>query len=273
MIAGYHTAGLLLHDPIAAIDELAHLGFGSVAIRAHAATFHPDAIGFGAAVLRLSDVVRRTGVRLVIDLNGRFLHDPHVAQSPSLVDADDAVCETARGWIERWIDVADEVGASVLTFGCGRGEVSQYVTDEENLNRLTNQLNRLITNRPDRRVALAIRPAVGDVIGSVARYERLVQWLGGAGEPIGLAADVGEMLSAGEIPVADRLTRQGIRLQCVYLNEKSAGRVADSHVHVDLGRIVYSLRKSGFGGPGIVTVDGRADAGLGPARESIDLFD
>lgn len=273
MIAGYHTAGLLLHDPIVAIDELAHLGFGAVAVRAHVATFHPDAIGFGAVVLRLGDVVRRTGVGLVIDLNGRFLHDPHVPQSPSLVDADDAVCEAARVWIERWIDVADEVGASVLTFGCGRGESSEHVTDEENLNRLTRQLNQLVANRPDRRVRLAIRPAVGDVIGSVARYERLVQWLGDVGCHFGLAADVGEMLAAGEIPVADRLTRQGIDLRCVYLCEKSAGRVADSHVHVDLQRIVQSLRKSGFGGPGIATVDGRADAGLVPARESIGLFE
>lgn len=273
MIAGYHTAGLLLHDPIAAIDELTHLGFGAVAVRAHAATFHPDAVGFGAAVLRLSDVVRRTGVRLVIDLNGRFLQDPHVSESPSLVDADDAICDAARVWIERWIDVADEVGASVLTFGCGRGEASEFVTDEENLNRLTTQLIQLITSRPDRRVGLAIRPAVGDVIGSVAQYERLIHWLGDAGGHFGLAADVGEMLAAGEIPVADRLTRNGIRLRCVYLCEQSAGRVADSHVHVDLGRIVQSLRKSGFGGPGIATVDGRADAGLVPAREAIGLFE
>ena len=41
MIAGFHTAGLWLHDPIASIVELAHLGFGAVAIRGTRRRFTP----------------------------------------------------------------------------------------------------------------------------------------------------------------------------------------------------------------------------------------
>ena len=222
-------------------------------------------------------MVKRTGVRLVIDLDGRYLHDPFIAEGLSLVGADDSRCDRARVWIERWIDIADEVGASVLTFGGGRGEASEFVTDEENLNRLTDQLKTLIASRPDRRVQLAIRPAIGDVIGSVARYERLTRWLGDAVDQIGLAADVGEMLAAGEMPVSDRLIRQGNLLRCVYLCDRSETRSdprsGEPPVHVDLHRIITTLAKAGYTGPGIVRVDGAAERGLMSARESASLFE
>ncbi len=274
MIAGYHTAGLLLHDLVTSINELAHLGYSSVAIRPHAGMFHPDLPNFSTQIVRLTDAISRTGIRLVIDLDAMYLRDPFTRLGPSLTSADDPINESARRWIERWIGIADEIGASLVTFASGAGEISDFFSDEEQLERLTDQLHQIDAATAGCKTALAIRPRAGDLIGSVVHFERLQRWLGDL--PIGLAADIGEMLAAGELPVSDRLMRNLEALKCVYLCDKRSGIAGDQRIgagDVALHRIVGTLRRSGFAGPGIVRIEGHSEWGLEPAREAIAIFD
>lgn len=282
MIAGYHTAGLLLHDLCVAIEELAHLGYGCVAIRPHAGSLDPRLPAFGQQLIRLADVLSRTEVRLVIDLDAMFVHDPMVARGPSLVAADDAECDMARVWIERWADIAKELGADVITFSSGAKEASDFAGDEENLERLSRQLKRLLAAvqrdaLPGKRVRLAIRPRCGDVIASVPHFERLGHWLGvEAADDLFLAADVGEMLAGGELPVSDRLARNLDLLSCLYLCDQRAGVAGDlriGHGDVELKRVLQSLGRAGYTGPAIVRIEGHSDLGLAPAREAIEIFD
>lgn len=276
MLAGYHTAGLLLHDPIDAMVELAHLGYTAVVVRPHAAWLHPDRPFFGQQVLRLADTVRRTGVRLMMDLDASFLDDPFTQRGPSLASEDGDETATARQSIVSWVRVADEAGATLVTFSGGAGSVASTRSAEESLEQFSESLHRLIEATASAKPRLAIRPRVGDLIGSVAQFERLVQWLGDDAPHLGLAADVGQMLAGGELPVADRLHRNLDSLACVYLCDRRPGIGGDQPIgegEVAIPRIIDSLRRSGYDGPGVIRVEGHPELGLGPARQAIGLFD
>ncbi len=274
MIPGYHTAGLLLHDLGVAIHELAHLGYRCVAVRPHGGNLNPRAADFGQQVVRLADAVAGHQVTLVLDIDGPFLHDPLRRRGPSLVAADQDECDAARKWIEEWIALAGELGSDLITFSTGMADQSGFELDEQILDRLAGQLNGLIDRASDRQIRLALRPRSGDAIATVAHFERLAQWLAAA-EELSLAADIGEMLAGGELPVSDRLARNLDALACVYLCDRRAGHAGDQrigHGEVALGRILRSLDEHGFQGPAVVRVEGHCELGFTPAREAIQIF-
>ncbi len=275
MIPGYHTAGLLLHDVCVAVDELAHIGYSCVAIRPHAGNFHPRLAGFGQQVLRISDAIKRAHVRSVLDLDAPFMHGPEAVRGPSLVAADDDESGAAMAWIEQWVAVAVELGSEMVTFSSGATDSSDHLGDEDTLERLAARLNELLASVADQQVRLALRPRSGDMIATVAQFERLGQWLTDSSDLL-LAADIGEMLIGGELPVGDRLGRNLDTLACVYLCDRQTGHFGDQRIgqgDVALNRILRSLAEHQFRGPAIVRVEGQSDLGFAPAREAMHLFD
>jgi len=275
MIPGYHTAGLLLHDICVAIHELAHLGYGCVAIRPHGGNLNPRTSGFSQQVVRLADAIAAVEIRSVLDIDGLFVHDPLSLRGPSLVAADPTEREAARNWIKQWIDVAEEIGSDLITFSSGMADQSGYDLDEQILERLAAELNGLMGRSQYRKVRLALRPHSGDAIATVAHFERLAQWLPEA-EELCLAADIGEMLAGGELPVVDRLARNLDSLACVYLCDRRSGQVGDQrigHGEVALPRILRSLSEHRFRGPAIFRVEGHSELGFTPAREAIQIFE
>lgn len=275
MIPGYHTAGLLQHDVGDAIGELAHLGYGCVAIRPHPSTLNPQSPWFGEQVLRLADAISRAQVHAVIDIDAPFMHQPMMPRGPSLVAADDGQCAAARRWIEQWVGFAVELGANLVTFSSGMGDRSGVDSDEQILERLAVTLNGLTEHNKGKPVRLALRPRSGDAIATVAQFERLGQWLAEP-ESLWLAADIGEMLIGGELPLSDRLARNLEALACVYLCDRRAGHSGDQrlgHGDVAVGRILRSLGDHRFQGSVIVRVEGHSELGFTPAREAIQIFD
>lgn len=276
MIPGYHTAGLLLHDVCVAIDTLAQIGYSCVAIRPHGSSFNPRSPSFSQQLLRLADAISRAQVKSVLDIDAPFLHDPCCFTGPSLVAVNERECGEARKWIEQWIGIAEELGSDLITFSSGiTNEMSGSELDEQHLEQLAVQLNSLIDQTRSKKVRLAIRPRNGNAIATVAHFERLGQWLSDP-ESLCLAADVGDMLSGGELPLGDRLARNIDALACVYLCDRRAGQVGDQrigHGDVALTRILRSLAEQGYQGTAIVRVEGYSELGFTPAREAIQIFE
>lgn len=274
MIVGYHAAGLLYHDPAFAVRELAEIGYASVAIRPHGASLNPELASFGQQVLRLGDAITRAGVQCVLDLDSPFLPDPRRARGPSLASTAAGEAEAARQWIATWIDVSQELGAGLITFSSGSwGELGEE-RDEKMLERLSTQLRALCDQAAGQAVRLALHPRCGDAVATVAQFERLGQWLEGNADLL-LAADIGEMLTGGELPLADRLARNFDELAVVYLVDRRAGAGGDQRIgrgDVALGRILQSLQNRSFRGHVIARVEGHSELGFTPAREAIQIF-
>lgn len=272
MIPGFHVGALLLHDQVAAIAPIVAMGYRCVALRPRIGNLDPTDTRFGERIIRAADAIGRSGITAVIDTDSLYLHDPLSMRGPCLASADAEQAALASEQVGRWIDIASEIGAPLVTLSSGRAD--DPIADEAVLERLSARLNELADLASRQNVTLALRPRCGDAIATVAQFERLGQWLG---EPdrVGLAADVGEMLLGHEIPVGDRLARNMDALACVYLCDHRSGTTGDQRIgqgDVALSRIVARLATEGYRGPAIIRVDGHSELGYQTATESISIF-
>ena len=275
MIPGFHTAGLLLHDEVTAVRELAGIGYRCVAVRPRRGGLDPSDSQFQVRVQQVGEAAMAAGLEVVIDAEGAFLADPRRRSPPSLAAESAEERRAAGEMLRRWIDASAGLGARWVTFASGGGSSPLSLAgDEETLERLAEQLESLTAHAEASAVKLAIRPAAGQAIATVAQFERLTQWLAKP-QQLSLAADIGEMISGGELPVADRLSRNADQLACVYLCDHRAGIPGDQrigHGDVALERVVKSLAQWRFAGPVIARVEGHAELGLTTADEAYELF-
>jgi sugar phosphate isomerase/epimerase len=270
MILGFHTVSLLLHDEFTTTTELAAMGYQCVAVRPRLGGLDPNHERFSEEVMRFAQHVRNCGLRIVIDTEGEFIHDPRVLRGPALASQDRDEASAAQQAIQNWIDVADDSSCDLITFSSGAAGPSRG--QETVLEGLAERINELA--KQAKNVKLALRPAAGDVIATVAQFERFKHWLGDTTQ-VGVAADVGEMLVGGEFPVGDRLARILDDLACVYLCEPGMNRSHDrrvGHGDVDLSRVVDALESHGYRGPAIVRVQGHSEMGLAIASEALQFL-
>jgi len=275
MKIGYHTAGLLLHDLPAAILHLKQLGYGVIALRPRKGAFDPESEVFHRQLEWIAEAIAETEMRVVLDLDAPYFHDPWKFDGPSLASPRTKESSAALRWISQWIELAAGF-ADLITFCSGPAttENAHKLSPEIALEHLAEQLHQLLQQSADRKVSLALRPRSGDAIASVAQFERLQQWLA-RDVSLGLAADIGEMLVGGELPVGDRLVRNLEHLRCVYLCQRQADHHADvpvGHGEVALTRIVSTLKQQDYDGATIVRVEGHSELGLQPAVEAIEIF-
>ena len=270
MILGFHTISLLLHDECTAATELAALGYRCVAIRPRLGGLDPNHDRFVENLLKFSEVARLAGLQVVVDTEGEFVHDANRCQGPSLASENIDESDAAQQWIERWIAVAADLRCSLMTFSSGT--MTRSDGEESTLERLAHRVEKLVDLAGDTR--LALRPAAGDAIATVAQFERMKQWLSDETK-VWVAADVGEMLIGGEFPVGDRLARNLEDVACVYLCEPGMNRSHDRRVgqgDVDLSRVVQSLERHGYRGPAIVRTQGHSELGLTIAAEAMQFL-
>ena len=222
MTPGYHAGELWLHEPVRAIEQLAEIGFRSVAIRSRQGICVPGAPSFDLQWHEILETANRTGIRLVIDTEASFVVDSSSGCIPSLASMDELSADLATNWIERWIEAAGihhcpNIEKTILSIASGYvGDISETGVDESLLERIARRFEKLAFKANEAGVVLAVRPAVGHAIASVAQFERLRQWLD-HDVSLGLAADIGEMIHAGEMPLVARLQRQAEHLKLVYL--------------------------------------------------------
>lgn len=277
---GYHLGGLLLHDPAVAVAELAWLGFAAVAVRPIAGRFSVGEPNFQANWQSISAACRDASVDLILDLDAAFVFDPHIDRPPSWTADDLEQRDAAVDWIAAWMD-ATAGTAGLATIRSGRVSGKPDAAPES-----WSQIVDVVAERTEalyRRVEgidlpLAIRPAAGDTIATVGHWTQIAGRIGE--DRMLLAADVGEMVVAGEFPIGDRLTEQLDALACVYVCDRgsSTGGVNRRDIRIGHGelateRIIQTLDRGGYDGPAVYRVLGHDADGLLPAREAIDSFE
>ena len=117
-------------------------------------------------------------MRSVIDLDGSFQLDPYRRDLPSLVDHDKDRSAQTNDVIRTSIQIAKEWSSDFVTFATGEASSCEQPHDRDHdLDSLTKRIGRLTELSDDADVRLALNPKCGDVIGSIAQFERFQQWL------------------------------------------------------------------------------------------------
>jgi hypothetical protein len=103
MLRGFHTAGLLQHDLVGAVEELATLGYRAVAVQPQHGRLSRADPWFGQQLLRLADVTSPHDLQLIFDLDTHFLQTAWKSRGPALSSIETHEARAARDWIDAWL--------------------------------------------------------------------------------------------------------------------------------------------------------------------------
>ena len=271
MLLGYNTNGLAHHDPFAAIDVLAEIGYQSIAITLDHGPLNPLAGGWPANLERLKDQLRRLKLRSVIETGARFLLDPRTKHEPTLVSSTAEARQVRIDFLRRAIDTAAYLESDCVSLWSGIRR--DQASDEATLERLAESLRPVLRHATNSNVNLGFEPEPGMFIDTLKAYQRLLQWIDSP--HLHLTLDIGHLWCQGELPIADYIARWGERLVNVHIEDMRAG----VHEHLMFGEgeiqfppILAALAKTGYRGGLHVELSRHSHEGPTAAKKAYDFL-
>ena len=227
MIWGYNTNGWAHHDPLAAIDVLAELGFRSVAITIDHGCLSPHDPRTADQASRIRDTLQRHQMRSVIETGARFLLDPRHKHEPTLVSVEHADRQRRVAFLQHAVDMAVVLGSDCVSLWSGIAH--DAVSQQRLYDRLAFGLRQVLDYACDRDQIIGFEPEPGMVIATMDHYAELLQWI----DPpnLQLTLDVGHLHCQGEWPLDEQIRRWGSRLVNVHLEDMRHGL----HEHLMFG--------------------------------------
>lgn len=249
MLLGYNTNGFAHHRIEDAIEILAEIGYGSVAVTLERDFFDPpDRRGADACVQRLQPLLRRTGLRVTIETGARFILDPRRKHQPTLVSREVGDRQERIAFLKGAIDVA--AGLSADSVSLWSGAPDDGAGFDESLERLVMGISELAGYAGERKARLAFEPEPGMAVDTVARYAHLMSRID---HPcLGLTLDVGHVLCLDDGALRHHLDRWRDRLWNVHIEDMRSG--VHEHLMFGEGEIGFSavlgeLNRIGYPGP------------------------
>jgi sugar phosphate isomerase/epimerase len=227
MRLGYNTNGWAHHDPFAAIELIAELGYTSVAITLDHGPLNPYAGDWPANLMRLKESLQRLRLSSVIETGARYLLDPRRKHQPTLISADEAGRQTRLDFLQRSLQAAAELGSDCVSLWSGSADPP--ADDQTLLDRLGSSLEHLLRDAERLGVPIGFEPEPGMFIDSMSRFQRLLEWIDSP--QLKLTLDLGHLYCQGEVPIADYIARFAPRIVNVHVEDMRAG----VHEHLMFG--------------------------------------
>jgi len=273
MFLGYNTNGFAHHRLADALDILAELGYGGVALTLdvhHLDPFAPDVTGRIAAVRRQLTERR---LRCVLETGARFLLDPRRKHQPTLIGptADDRAARLK--FLEDCVAFAGrgDLDADCVSFWSGTP--TDDAPAAELMRRLVDGCKHLADFAAANGVRLAFEPEPGMFIDTLEKFAELHARVNHPA--FGLTIDVGHLVCNGELPVSRHLTEWKQVLWNVHIEDMRAG-VHDHRMfgegEVDFADVFAGLRAAGYTGGVYVELSRHSHDAVNTARRSFEFL-
>jgi sugar phosphate isomerase/epimerase len=275
---GYNTNGLAHHRVLDALELVSELGYEALSITPDVGQLDPYRLDRDE-VARVRARAEELGLALTLETGARFLLDPFRKHRPNLLEDDPAARARRVDLLQRHVDLAAELGASVVALWAGAapdGTVGDRrdarPARAELWQRLCDGLRPVLARAHEQGVQLAFEPEPGMFVERPAGYEELLERLGSEGDELGLCLDLGHCHATLDLPVSDVIQRLAPRLVLVQLDDARTGE----HVHrmfgegdLDLQGALHALLEIGF--DGVAAVELARDSHRAPeaAREAM----
>lgn len=271
MFLGYNTNGFAHHDPAAAIEVLAELGYRGVALTLDHGLLDPWSRSLESQVEEMRHLLARYRLRSVIETGARFLLDPRAKHEPTLVTADPALRGRRVEFLRRAIEVATALGSDCVSLWAG---VVRDDADEATVwQRLTSGLGEVLAHAERRGVVIGFEPEPGMFVDTMARFDQLRQRV--ASPALKLTLDVGHLHCLGETPIASVIARYGADIVNVHIEDMRVG----VHEHLQFGDgemdfppIIDAFRKVGYEGGLFVELSRHSHEAPAAARRASDFL-
>jgi sugar phosphate isomerase/epimerase len=265
---GYNTNGFAHHRLEDALEILAELGYGSVALTLdyHALNpFEPDLPGRVATVRAL---LQRLGLRSVVETGARFLLDRWHKHQPTLLSPGAAERGRRLDFLRDALDIAHELGSDAVSFWSGAAPAG--VDGEVCMERLVEGCRELCAHAETKGVRLAFEPEPGMFIDTMARYAQLRERV--AHPAFGLTLDIGHLHCLGEVPIADRLREGRELLWNVHIEDMRRGvhdHLMFGEGEIDFGPVLRTLEEIGYEGGVHVELSRHSHNAVETARQAL----
>ena len=206
MFLGYNTNGFAHHRLNDAVEILADLGYGGVALTPDVQDFGIARSTGGYSLYPLNEGLWRTTkfhlreskLRTVIETGARFLLDPYQKHQPTLISPQPDQRHYRADILMRAIHLAAELGSDCVSFWSGTPAV--YADADILMTRLVEECQLLANHAASLNVRLAFEPEPGMFIDTMDTFAELH---GRVNHPaFGLTIDVGHLACNGELPVS-----------------------------------------------------------------------
>ena len=152
---GYNTNGFAHHRLADAIDIVADIGYGAVAITLDHHALNPFSATLDADLERVRSQLRRRNLRCVIETGARFLLDPRRKHRPTLVSAAPKDRARRAEFICHAVDIARRLDADAVSFWSGALDAPG---DHDAFDRLICGCQHCLEHAATRGVRLAFEP-------------------------------------------------------------------------------------------------------------------
>src|SRR5262245_31222986 len=119
MLLGYNTNGFAHHRLEDALPILAALGYRGVALTLDHHALSPFDPGFAGQLAAVKELLRKHGLRCVVETGARFLLAPWRKRQPTLLSSSVADRELRLQFLQHAVDVAAELEADAVSFWSG----------------------------------------------------------------------------------------------------------------------------------------------------------
>lgn len=227
MLLGYNTNGFAHHDPQAALELLAEIGYGAVALTLDHGLLNPYDSRLEEQLDQVQRLLNRLGLRSVIETGARYLLDPRVKHEPTLLSADKAQRARRIDFLCRAVDIARRLQSDCVSLWSG--VLRTPIDAEAAFARLAAGLRQVLDYAAQQGVTIGFEPEPGMLVATLADYQRLLQQLDAP--HFQLTLDVGHLHCLGETPIAEQIRRWRDRIVNLHIEDMRAG----VHEHLRFG--------------------------------------
>jgi L-ribulose-5-phosphate 3-epimerase len=173
MRLGYNTNGLAHHRLLDAIEFIADLGYQSIAITLDAGALDPydEPSSLNRQVKLVRDALDRRGLSRVIETGARYLLNPRLKHDPTLMDPDPTRRALRQDFLRRAIDLAGILQAEAVSLWSG--STRSAIDEGHGMDRLTEEVNRLLDHAEKAHMTLAFEPEPGMFVDTLERFGQL----------------------------------------------------------------------------------------------------
>ncbi|MDA1016065.1 MAG: sugar phosphate isomerase/epimerase [Planctomycetota bacterium] len=267
MRLGYNTNGLCNHRLTDALQLIADVGYQAVAITVDHYWLDPFSPTLSRELIETRALLRRLGLKCVIETGARFLLDPQQKHEPTFFGPHE---ELRIDFLLRCIDIAAELKAEAVSFWSGCLSPN---SKRDGIQILADHIRPLIDAANQRGVSLAFEPEPGMFIDTFERFAELDAAIGPS--ELGLTIDIGHVQCLEDGPVSDHLHRWKDRILNIHIEDMVRGvheHLRFGEGEIDFDAVIQTLVDIEYAGPVNVELSRHSHMAPTVVKESYDFL-